>query len=191
MSSTPYFLPDADPEARTRRSALLQAWLPVFLFSCVFALESSSRFGSNHTSQPLHYFLHTFLGTSIDRNWSFTHHILRKFGHFFGYGTLSLVCLRGFKRTLGDLASWEHRNVAAHVLAIGGAFLVAGADEFHQAFLPNRTGTISDVLLDTAGAVSFQLLFIMARQLSVIWDRWQLRSKRSMQPLQSAIVPGL
>jgi len=36
--------------------------------------------------------------------------------------------------------------------------MTASADEFHQSFLPNRTGTPWDVLLDCSGALAMQLL---------------------------------
>ena len=44
------------------------------------------------------------------------------------------------------------------VLALLGTALVASSDEFHQSFLPNRTGVPSDVLLDCCGAVVLLLL---------------------------------
>ena len=193
MSSAPYFLTNPYAGAPIRRSVLLQAWLPVFLFSCVFAAESTSCLGSNHTSQPLHNFLHSFLGASIDRNWGFTHHVIRKVGHFAGYGTLSLVCFRGFRLTLCNIVCRLRRSFAAHALAVLVTILVASADEIHQTFLPNRTGSFSDVLLDTAGAAAFQILLFMAMSLGgrVSWNRWQLKSKHSMRLLQSAILPSL
>jgi VanZ family protein len=39
-----------------------------------------------------------------------------------------------------------------------GTLLVASADEFHQTFLPNRTGTGWDVLVDCSGALLLQWL---------------------------------
>jgi VanZ family protein len=43
-------------------------------------------------------------------------------------------------------------------LALLGTALVASADEFHQTFLPNRTGSPWDVLLDCTGAITLQVL---------------------------------
>jgi VanZ family protein len=193
MSSTPYFMPNSYLGASTHWTFIVQAWLPVLLFSCVFVLESSAALGADHTSQPLHGLLHGVMGSSIDHNWSHTHHILRKAGHFSGYGIFALICYRGFRLTLRDSISTLRRNIGSHALAVGVTFLVASADEFHQAFLPNRTGSLSDVLLDTAGAAAFQLLLFMVLRLEgrVSWKRWQLKSKHSIRPLQSAISPGL
>jgi len=43
-------------------------------------------------------------------------------------------------------------------LALLGTAIVASADEFHQSFLPNRTGVPSDVLLDCSGAIVLLLI---------------------------------
>ena len=42
--------------------------------------------------------------------------------------------------------------------ALLGTALVASCDEWHQSFLPNRTGTPWDVLLDCSGALTLQVL---------------------------------
>jgi VanZ family protein len=36
--------------------------------------------------------------------------------------------------------------------------MTASADEYHQTFLPNRTGTPWDVLLDCCGAITLQFI---------------------------------
>jgi VanZ family protein len=53
------------------------------------------------------------------------------------------------------------RQLQAHGLAILATFLVASADEYHQSFLPNRTGQFSDVLLDSCGAVALGLALFL------------------------------
>jgi len=42
--------------------------------------------------------------------------------------------------------------------ALLGTALVASCDEWHQSYLPNRTGTPWDVLLDCTGAIVLQLI---------------------------------
>jgi VanZ family protein len=39
-----------------------------------------------------------------------------------------------------------------------GTYLIASCDELHQTFLPNRSGSIWDVLIDCSGALVMQLL---------------------------------
>ena len=44
------------------------------------------------------------------------------------------------------------------LLALLGTALVASSDEWHQTFLPNRTGSPWDVLLDCFGAITLEVL---------------------------------
>ena len=87
------------------------------------------------------------------------HHYIRKTGHFVGYGTMGLLWLRAWWMSLPRAGF-----LLDATLALLGTALVASADEFHQSFLPNRTGVPSDVLLDCCGAVMLTLLaYICAR----------------------------
>jgi VanZ family protein len=162
MSSAPFLLPNSFRGAFFRWPSFFQAWLPVLLFTCVLALESTAAFGSDHTSAPLHHFFQLLFGSAIDRHWTYTHHMLRKTGHFAGYGMMSFVFFRGFRLTLCNTAIRLHSSLASHALAIAATFLIAGADEIHQSFLPNRTGCLADVSLDTAGALALQLALVLA-----------------------------
>ena len=76
------------------------------------------------------------------------HHILRKTGHFLGYGILGYLWFRAF---IGTLQRWTPLACAA--LAIAFTFVVASLDEWHQSFLPDRTGQFKDVVLDVSGAL--------------------------------------
>ena len=55
------------------------------------------------------------------------------------------------RRGTSALLAWR---VGIVVLAILSTAIVASCDEFHQTFIPSRTGTPVDVLLDTAGATT-------------------------------------
>ncbi len=55
-------------------------------------------------------------------------------------------------------------------LALVGTALVATCDEWHQSFLPNRTGTPYDVLLDCCGAlVMLIIVYIILVRRSRMW----------------------
>ena len=162
MSSSPLTFHAPSQSAPRRTSQLLRAWLPVFACLIVFALESTTWGGADHTSAPLRRIAELFFGFDQFAYWDSIHLAIRKTGHFMGYGIFSLVCFRAFRilqrqpaRRLGD-------RLTAHGLAIAATFLVASADEFHQTFLPNRYGSFSDVLLDTSGAVTLGLLLFLA-----------------------------
>ena len=131
----------------------LSAWLPVAFGIGFIALESTELFGANHTSGPLRWIYETIFGIVSNARWDVIHHFIRKCGHFFGYGALGLVWLRAWWMTLP-----HYRILQDTLLALLGTALVASADEWHQSYLPNRTGSISDVLLDCCGAIALLLL---------------------------------
>jgi VanZ family protein len=118
----------------------------------VIMLESTELMGSDHTSHPLRWLWEALFGPVTDARWEIIHHLIRKCGHFFGYGALGMVWLRAWWMTLP-----RSRFLPDASLALLGTALVASCDEWHQSYLPNRTGSIWDVLLDCAGAIALQL----------------------------------
>jgi VanZ family protein len=59
-------------------------------------------------------------------------------------------------------------------LAVLGTAVIAGCDEFHQHFLPNRGGSPWDVLLDCCGATAFCLLACAIMRFSRLKQKRQL-----------------
>jgi VanZ family protein len=123
-------------------------------------IESTASFGGDHTSGPLRWVWEHFFGPVTDGRWEMLHHYIRKTGHFVGYGTMGLLWLRAWWMSLP-----RARFLLDAGLALAGTAAVASADEFHQSFLPNRTGVASDVLLDCCGAVVLLLLCFLLRVL--------------------------
>jgi VanZ family protein len=131
----------------------LSAWVPVAIGVGIIILESSELFGSNRTSHPLRLIWESIFGPVSNASWNVIHHAMRKCGHFFGYGAIGLAWLRAWWMTLPRSNFLEDA-----CLALLGTALVASADEYHQSFLPNRTGSAWDVLLDCAGALALHLV---------------------------------
>jgi VanZ family protein len=149
--------------APARRGLLfwLSAWLPVAIGIGIIVMESTELMGSNHTSYPLRWLFEAIFGPISDTNWEMVHHLVRKCGHFFGYGALGLAWLRAWWMTL----SRSHFLTDA-LLALLGTALVASWDEWHQSYLPNRSGSVWDVLLDCAGAIALILAaYILMRMM--------------------------
>jgi VanZ family protein len=144
------------------RSGLLYwiyIWLPVAIGIAIIVIESTEMFGSNHTSGPLRRIVEFFIGHMANARWELVHHYIRKTGHFFGYGFIGLAWLRAWWFTLP-----RTRFLQDAVLALLGTALVASCDEWHQSFLPNRTASAWDVLLDCTGAIVLQsLIYIFMR----------------------------
>jgi VanZ family protein len=158
------YAPQTSTGGHARRQAQLRTWLPVLAFSMVFAVESTSYFGADRTSEPLRRVFEAIFGFDVCVHWDLIHGLIRKAGHFVGYGMFSLICFRAFWIELKGVASRLSRRLRAHGLAILVTFLVASADEFHQSFLPNRSGQFSDVVLDCCGAAVMGLaLFLVMK----------------------------
>ncbi|MGO9337164.1 MAG: VanZ family protein [Terracidiphilus sp.] len=137
----------------------IYVWLPVAVGIVIIAIESTEMFGADHTSGPLRRLFEFLFGRVADDRWDIIHHLIRKTGHFLGYGFIGLTWLRAWWLTLP-----HSRFIQDAFLALLGTALVASCDEWHQTFLPNRTGTPWDVLLDCTGAIILQLLvYVMMR----------------------------
>jgi VanZ family protein len=131
----------------------LSAWLPVAIGIAAIVLESTEWFGANHTSHAFRRIFEALFGQVSNARWDIIHHYIRKTGHFLGYGFIGLAWLRAWWMTLP-----RSHFLPDAILALLGTALIASCDEWHQTFLPNRTGTPWDVLLDCTGALTMQLL---------------------------------
>jgi VanZ family protein len=134
----------------------LSAWLPVVVGIGIIALESTEFMGADRTTGPLRWIFQAIFGQVSDARWAIFHHLIRKSGHFFGYGLIGIAWLRAWWMTLPRSRFLDHA-----LLALLGTALVASADEWHQTFLPNRTGTPWDVLLDCCGAITLLLVLYL------------------------------
>ncbi len=130
----------------------------------VIARESTATFGSMNTSRWLRVPYEFLFGHLSDERWEVVHHVIRKTGHFVGYGLLGLAWLRAFLLTW----LWSFRRQAAVIwrrwslqMALCCTALIASMDEVHQSYLADRTGQVSDILLDTTGAVVFCSVFAL------------------------------
>lgn len=138
------------------------SWIPAVVIMClIFYFSSKPDTESNESSLVItKTLLNTYenvIGSPIpvqERNHKeeFINHIIRKTAHFSEYAALALaiafhLCVLGFKKR------------SMMILPILTAALYAAADEFHQTFVPGRSGQISDVLLDTFGACVGSMVF--------------------------------
>jgi VanZ family protein len=153
------------------RSAILWfllTWTPVLVGLAVIGRESTPTFSSDQTSSWMRAAFQAIFGLVSDDRWPLVHHHIRKTGHFLGYGTLGLFWLRAWMLTwlvpLRRLSTAAWRSYCV-VMALLCTMLTASLDEVHQSFLPSRTGLVTDIWLDTTGAV---VLIMLA---SVFWLR--------------------
>jgi len=134
-------------------------WIAAILWLIVIAIESTALLSSHNTSRILYPVLHLLFGVDLDR-FEVWHIYIRKSGHVVGYGILSILLFRAWRATLPSVSNmkWALRWAT---IAILGTALVASLDEWHQTFIPSRTGRWQDVVLDTCAGVAAQILLFL------------------------------
>lgn len=144
---------------KSHRRELLKAWIAAILWLIVIAIESTSYLSAHNTSRFLYPLLHFLFGLS-HAQFQTWHFFIRKGGHVFGYAVLSLFLYRAWKETLPALGNpeWTARWAS---IALFGTALVASLDEWHQSFIPSRTGRWQDVVLDTCAGIAAQLALLL------------------------------
>ena len=138
---------------------ILKTWIAALLWMLLIAIESTDMFSAEHTSRFLYPLLHYLMGMDLAR-FAVVHHYIRKLGHFVGYFTLSFFLFRAWRATLHLpwAPRWALRWAA---IAFTMSAVVASLDEWHQSFIPSRTGVFSDVVLDSCAALTAQVLIFL------------------------------
>ena len=154
------------------QKSLLKAWIAAVLWMIVIAIESTSYLSSANTSRFLYPLLHFLFAIEYAR-FEVLHHYLRKTGHFVGYFILSFLLFRAWRFTLPQISRWAMRWAT---IAFFMSVLVASLDEWHQSFVPSRTGTIQDVILDSIAAFTAQIVILL----------W-LQSRGRRQPVEASV----
>jgi VanZ family protein len=141
------------------RHQVLKAWIAAILWLIVIAIESSAWLSSHNTSRILYPLLHYLFGLDYSgfEHW---HFYIRKGGHVFGYALLSFLLFRAWRETLPALGNPKWTLRWANIAVLGTA-LVASLDEWHQSFLPSRTGRWQDVVLDSCAGIGAQILILL------------------------------
>jgi VanZ family protein len=135
----------------------MREWTAAILWLILIAIESTPWLSAQNTGHALYQLLASVFGPVTVSGVSMANAVLRKVGHVTGYGVLSWLLFRAWRVTLGSYRTpaWAFRWA---VIAFFMTAAVASLDEWHQTFMPSRTGTIHDVYLDSASALAVQLL---------------------------------
>ena len=140
-------------------SSVWKPWIPALVWLGLIAIESTSSLSSEKTGPFLYPIFHFLFGLDPVRfvTW---HFLLRKTGHVVGYAILSVLLFRAWRASIA-VKNYPRWSIVWARMALGMTALVASLDEWHQTFLPSRTGTIHDVALDTAAGLGAQILLYL------------------------------
>lgn len=129
--------------------SFLRYWMPLLIWMVLIFSASADAQSTQHTSRFLEPFLRwlnpNISAESIDTvRW-----LVRKGAHLTEYALLAWLTWRAVRKPKRrDLRPWSWKPV---IIAFATVVIYAATDEFHQSFVPNRTGSWKDVCIDTIG----------------------------------------
>jgi VanZ family protein len=127
------------------RWTVVGLWMGVIFFM-------SSQSNSGEESGAITQFLIHLVGASPTPDQAAeVHHLLRKASHFTEYAVFAM------------LLAWAQPSLTLGRTALtwGFATLYAASDEWHQTFVPNRGPAVTDVMIDSAGALTGLAIWLL------------------------------
>ena len=147
----------------------IKNWLPVVAWASLIFFFSTDQFSSSHTA-PVVETVAFWIFPEISRDTvDIIHEVVRKLGHWSEYFILAVLLLRALQNRTGT--KWGSWHVTATLVFV---FLYAISDEFHQLFVPSRTPSVGDVMIDVVGGIC-----------GILWMYWYHRG--TLAPMTSQI----
>lgn len=106
---------------------------------------------------------------------------VRKCAHMSEYGVLAIMIFALVACFRWRIGAW------GYFLALMLTFLYACTDEYHQRFVPGRSGSFTDVMIDTAGAAIALVLLFLFLAAYRCRRRRRARRERNKRMLQQTI----
>jgi VanZ family protein len=151
---------------RLKLRVFLKYWLPIVLWFSLIFIASGDTNSAQRSSRIIGPLMHWLFPEMPEESVGHVVLFARKCAHLTVFGILALLYWRAFRKPIKrDPRPWswiEARN------ALLGVVVYAITDELHQAFVPNRQASPTDVLIDTIGG----LLGLLALW---TWGRWRKR----------------
>lgn len=148
--------PTADHATRPRS---FSRFAPLIVWLAVIFMASTGEFSAANTGSWLEPLLRWFSPHISHESIALVHLLVRKMAHFTEYAILALLAVRAFSTSPNERLrrTWF---VGAFLLVS----LYAFSDEFHQSFVPSRTASVYDSLIDIAGGTTVLMLVQLWRK---------------------------
>ena len=148
-----------DIESGTSQNRLWR-YGPLVVWAALIFIGSSSILSGSNTSAFLVQPMRWLFPTASDSTLQLAHLLIRKAGHLTEYAILAWLAARAFRTSSNELL--HHRwFLVALILVV----LYSLSDEFHQSFVPSRSASIYDCMIDTVGGLAMLVC------LAVRWNR--------------------
>jgi len=135
---------------------------PLIIWAALIFIGSGSLLSASNTSMFLERPLHWLLPQAGEATLRVLHIIVRKAGHLTEYAILALLAARAFRTSSRELlrSGWFWASL---VLVI----VYSLTDEFHQSFVPSRTASIYDSMIDSLGGLTALALLALRKRREV------------------------
>lgn len=137
----------------TGKIRLLTHYLPLIAWLAFISFASSGSFSAGNTSRIIGPLILWLFPSTTPETLLMVHFITRKLAHFTEYAILGFLAARAFRTSPSPGISSRWFLISA-TLVVTFALL----DEYHQSFVPTRTGSIYDSFIDIAGGLTALLL---------------------------------
>jgi VanZ family protein len=127
---------------------------PLVLWLLFISFASTNQFSASNTSEILRPLLLWFFPNLSESRLAAVHFLTRKAGHFTEYAVLAFLTRRAFITSSHAFLRRNWFNLGLLLVVIYGLL-----DEFHQSFVPSRTASVYDSVIDIAGGLTVLLIF--------------------------------
>jgi VanZ family protein len=132
--------------------SFLRYWLPLLIWMGVIFSASADTQSTQRSSRLIEPFLRWLKPDVSPEQVEAVRWVVRKSAHMTEYAILAWLWWRALRRPVReDARPWSWRIAG---LALAAVVIYAATDEWHQSFVPNRTGAGLDVLIDTVGGMA-------------------------------------
>jgi VanZ family protein len=120
---------------------------------------STGEFSADNTSRIIGPLLRWVFPDISEEKLALAHFIVRKVAHFTEYAILAWLAARAFATSSSQ--SLRHQWFLISLLLV---VLYSLSDEYHQSFVPSRTGSIYDSFIDMSGGLTMLLIYALWRR---------------------------
>jgi VanZ family protein len=134
-------------ETRSTRERVWR-YAPLIICLVLISFASSNEFSADNTSRVVRPLLLWLFPNITEERIRLAHFLVRKAGHITEYAVLGWLAARAFAGSSREFLR-QRWLIAGLALVVLHALL----DEYHQSFVPSRTGSIHDSGIDIVGGL--------------------------------------
>jgi VanZ family protein len=135
--------------------------MPAIIWMAVIFLGSTDLMSAEHTSRIIGPLLHWFNPDISAEAIARVQFFIRKTAHVTEYAILAMLLWRALRSGTG----WQMKMSILLFLTWIACAIFAASDEFHQSFVPSRTSSPIDVMIDVTGAlIGLAICWFFARK---------------------------